>query len=71
MSGTWSLTLREGHIYRVFENMVLRIFVLQLGEMVEGWGNVRNEELNNWYSSPNITRLMKSMMMRWAGQGGE
>jgi hypothetical protein len=67
MNGTCSLTLR-GHGYWVFENKVLRrIFGLQWSEMVRGWGNVDNGELHNLYSSPNITRLMKSRRMRWAG----
>jgi hypothetical protein len=26
-----------------------------------------NEELDNWYSSPNINRQIKSSRMRWAG----
>jgi hypothetical protein len=28
---------------------------------------LHNEELNNLYSSPNITRIIKSRRMRWAG----
>jgi hypothetical protein len=27
-----------------------------------------NEELHNLYSSPSIIRMIKSRMMRWAGQ---
>jgi hypothetical protein len=29
-----------------------------------GWRNLRNEELHNFYSSLNITRVLKSMLMR-------
>jgi hypothetical protein len=29
-----------------------------------------NEELHNFYSSPNIIRMMKSRRMRWAGHVG-
>jgi hypothetical protein len=32
-----------------------------------GWRKLRNEELHNLYSSPNIiTRRMKTRRMRWA-----
>jgi hypothetical protein len=35
---TWSLTLREEHILRVFENRVLRgIFGSKREEVTEGW----------------------------------
>jgi hypothetical protein len=28
---------------------------------------LHNEELHNWYSLPNIVRMIKSRRMRWAG----
>jgi len=35
---TWSLTLREGHTLRVFENGVLRkIFEPERGKVAENW----------------------------------
>jgi hypothetical protein len=35
--------------------------------MVRGWRKLHNEELHNFYSSPNIIRMTKSMGMKWAG----
>jgi hypothetical protein len=65
---TWSLTLREEHILRVFENRVLReIFGLKRDEVAGGWRKLHNEELLNLYSSPSIIRMIKSNRMRWAG----
>jgi hypothetical protein len=65
---TWSLTLREEHRLRVFENRVLRrIFEPRRDEVTGDWRKLHNEELHNLYSSPNIIRMMKSMRMRWAG----
>jgi hypothetical protein len=49
---TWSLTLREEHILRVFENRVLRrILGLRRDEVTGGWRKL-NEELHNLHSSP-------------------
>ena len=65
---TWSLTLREECKLRVFENRVLRrIFGPKRDEVTGEWRKLRNEELNNLYSPPNIVRVMKSRRMRWAG----
>jgi hypothetical protein len=65
---TWSLTLREEHILRVFENRVLRkIFVPKRDEVTGEWGKLHNEELRDLYSSPSIIRIIKSRRMRWAG----
>jgi len=36
-------------------------------EVVGGWRRLHNEELHNFYSSPDI-RVKKSRRMRWAGQ---
>jgi hypothetical protein len=65
---TWSLTLREEHRLRVFENRALRrIFGPGRDELTGGWRKLRNEELHNLYSSPSIIGMMKSRRMRWAG----
>jgi hypothetical protein len=65
---TWSLTLREESNVRVFENMILRrIFGPRRDEVTGEWRRLRNEELNDLYSSPNIVRVIKPRRMRWAG----
>jgi hypothetical protein len=65
---TWSLTLREEHRLRVFENRVLRrIFGPKWDEVTGEWRKMHNEELLNFYSSPDIIRQIKSRRMRWAG----
>jgi hypothetical protein len=64
---TWSLTLREEHRLRMFENRVLRrLLGPKRGEVTGGWRTLQNEELHNSYSSPRIIRIMKSRR-RWAG----
>jgi hypothetical protein len=34
--------------------------------LTEGWRKLHNEELRDSYSSPDIIRIIKSRMMRWA-----
>jgi hypothetical protein len=64
----WSLTLREEHRLRVFENRVLRrIFGHKRDEVTGQWRKLHIEELNNLYSSPDISRQIKSRLMRWTG----
>jgi hypothetical protein len=64
---TLSLTLREKHILRLFDNRVLRKIVGQKrDEVIGGWKTVHNAELRNLYSSPSIIRMIKSRRMRWA-----
>jgi hypothetical protein len=63
---TWSLTSREEHRLRVFENRVLRkIFEPKREE--DGSRKLHNDELHSLYSSPNVVRVIKSMRLRWAG----
>jgi hypothetical protein len=65
---TWSLTLREEHRLRVFENRVLRrICVSKRDERTQEWWKLHNEELHILYSSPSIIRQIKSRRMRWVG----
>jgi hypothetical protein len=64
---TWSLTLREEHRLRVFENRVLRRIVGPKRNEVTGeWRRLHNEELNDLYS-PNIIWVIKSRRMMWTG----
>jgi hypothetical protein len=64
---TWSLTLREEHRLRVFENRVLRRMFGPKREEDGPWRKLHNDELHSLYSSPNIVRVIKSRRMRWAG----
>jgi hypothetical protein len=65
---TWSLTLREEHRLRVFENGVQRgIFGPKRDEVTGQWRKFHNGELHNLYSSPDVSRQIKSRRMRWAG----
>jgi hypothetical protein len=60
---TWSLTLREEHRLRVFENRVLRIFGSKRDEMT-GEQRKLYEELRDLYSLPSIIRIIKLRRMR-------
>jgi hypothetical protein len=51
----WSVTLREEHRLRVFENRVLRrIFGPKRDEVTGEWRKFHSEELHNLYSFPDI-----------------
>jgi hypothetical protein len=56
---TWSLTLREEHRLRVFENRVLRMIFGPKREEDGSWSELHNDELHRLYSSPNIVRVIK------------
>jgi hypothetical protein len=64
---TWSLTLKEEHRLRVFQNRVLRKIFGPEREEDGSWRKLHNDELHSLYSSPNIVRVIKSRRMRWAG----
>jgi hypothetical protein len=65
---TWSLTLREEHRLRVFENRILRrLFGPKRDEVMGEWRKLHNEELLNLYSSPDTIIQVMLMRMRWAG----
>jgi hypothetical protein len=51
---TWSLTLREEHRLRVFEDR--RIYGPKRDEIMGEGRNMHNGELHNLYSSPDIIR---------------
>jgi hypothetical protein len=53
----------------VIEKRVLRrIFGSKRDEVTGRRGKLHNEELNDFYSSPSIIRIMKSSRIRWAGK---
>jgi len=65
--GTWSLTLREDHRLRMFENRVLRkIFGPERDEVTREWRKLHSEELYGLYCSLNM-RVIKLRIMRWRG----
>jgi len=43
------------------------LFYIILYEVTGEWRRLRNGELNDLYSSPNIVRVIKSRRIRWAG----
>jgi hypothetical protein len=60
---TWSLTLREEHRLRVFENRVLRrIFGPKRDEVTGEWRKLHNKELRDLCSA---FRVIKSKRIRW------
>jgi hypothetical protein len=63
-----SLTLREEHRLRGFEDRVLRrIYGPKREEEAIGWRRLHNEELHKLDASINVIRVMKSKRMRYAG----
>jgi hypothetical protein len=58
---------REERTLRVFENRVLRrLFGPKRDEVTGEWRKLHNEELNGVHFLPNIMRVVKSRIMRWA-----
>jgi hypothetical protein len=47
--------------------MVVCLFGPKRNEVTGRWRKLHNEEHNNLYSSPSITRIIKSRRRRWAG----
>jgi hypothetical protein len=68
---TWFLTLREKHRVTIFENRALRrIFELKRDKVTRGRRKLRNTDLHNLYSLPDIFRMIKSRSMRLARHVG-
>ena len=66
---TWSLILMEERKLRLFKNMVLRrIFGPRSVKVTWQWRRLHDEELNDFYPSPNFVRVMRWRRMRWARQ---
>jgi hypothetical protein len=63
----WSLTLREEHKLKVFENRMLRIFGTKSNGIEGGWRKVHNDEFHDLYSSPSIIRIIKLWLMSCSG----
>jgi hypothetical protein len=52
----------------VFVNRVLRrIFGIKRDKVLGGWRKLKQEELHNLYSTPNIIRVIKSRRMNRQG----
>jgi hypothetical protein len=65
---TWSLTSKEEHRLRVFENRALRrIFGPKTDEVTGGLRKQHNMQFPNLYSSRSIIRMNKSVRRSWAG----
>ena len=47
--------------------MLRRVFGPKRDEVIEEWRKLHNEELNDLYRSPNIVRVIKLRITRWAG----
>jgi hypothetical protein len=53
----------------VYENRVLRrILGIKREEVAGGWRRLNNNELHNFYASPNLIRVIKSRMTDWVEQ---
>jgi hypothetical protein len=56
---TWSVTVREEHRLRVFENRVLRnILRPEMDKVVENWRRLHSANLHGICFSPNVIRLI-------------
>jgi hypothetical protein len=72
LGSRFALEIGSKHIedrrLRVFENWVLRrIFGPKRDEVTWGWRKLRNKDLHDLYSSPNMVRVIQSGRMGWAG----
>jgi hypothetical protein len=68
VSETWSLTIREEHIWGLFENRVLsRICMPKRDEIIGNCRKLHNEEFNNLNFLPHDIRMIKSRSMKSSG----
>jgi hypothetical protein len=51
----------------MFISESVSIFGTKRDDVIGGWRKLNNEKLHNLYSSPSITRIIKSRRMKWAG----
>ena len=64
---TWSLTLREeSRLSVLFENWILRQIFGPKRDANGEWRRLHNEDLHSLYRSPNIGKVIKSGILRWA-----
>jgi hypothetical protein len=49
------------------QTLLRKIFGLSWDEVTGEWRKLHNEELNDWYSSSDIFRVIKSRIMRLVG----
>jgi hypothetical protein len=63
---TWSLTLKEEHRLRVFENRLQRK-VFGSRRSNRKFDKIACEQLQALYSSPNIINVLKARRVGWAG----
>ena len=58
------------YIYKIYVCMYVCMHVTfgpRRDEVKGEWRRLHNEELNDFYPSPNIVRVIKSRRKRWAG----
>jgi hypothetical protein len=42
-----------------------KIFRPEMEEVIGDWRRLQSEELHGWYTSSNITRVIKQVKMKW------
>ena len=62
---SWGVTKNSPTNYTP-KHIILLITAVKRDEVTGEWRKLHTEELNDLYSSPNIFRVIKSRIMRWA-----